>query len=102
MYLIVSWVITALIYPIPAHVAWDPRGFGYQLGFVDFAGSGVVHAAGGLMGLIATLKLGPRQGVFSSSGAYFPVSRSGCACGVCSVCGDVSRQRCMCTVMMAV
>ena len=74
MYLIVSWVITAIIYPIPAHVAWDPRGFGYQMGFVDFAGSGVVHAAGGLMGLIATLKLGPRQGVFSSSGAYFPVS----------------------------
>ncbi len=64
------------MYPVGAHVAWDSRGFGYQLGFVDFAGSGVVHAAGGIMGLIATLQLGPRRGVFSESGAYFPVRSS--------------------------
>ena len=76
LYVVLSIVVTSIVYPIPAHVAWDPRGFGYQLGFVDFAGSGVVHAAGGLMGLMSTMRLGPRTGVFSASGAYFPVRSS--------------------------
>jgi len=34
------------------------------MGALDFAGSGIVHALSGMMGLVGTLVIGPRLGVF--------------------------------------
>ena len=56
-----SLVYTGVIYPICAHWAWN--GFlGSDVGFVDFAGSGVVHMTGGIAALIFSAMLGPRVG----------------------------------------
>ncbi len=60
-YLVFSVVMTALIYPILGHWVWG-GGWLAQLGFLDFAGSTVVHAVGGFSALGAVLVLGPRIG----------------------------------------
>jgi Amt family ammonium transporter len=62
-YLIYSAVITALIYPISGMWQWG-GGWLFQMGFVDFAGSIVVHAVGGFAGLAGAIALGPRIGRF--------------------------------------
>ena len=62
-YLIYSAVITALIYPLSGMWQWG-GGWLSQLGFVDFAGSIVVHAVGGFAGLAGAIALGPRIGRF--------------------------------------
>lgn len=62
-YLLISLVMTAVIYPVVGHWAWG-GGWLADKGFVDFAGSGVVHAVGGVAGLIGTLFLGARKGAF--------------------------------------
>ncbi len=49
-YLVYSIVISAFIYPIYGHWVWG-GGWLSQMGFHDFAGSGVVHALGGFVGL---------------------------------------------------
>lgn len=64
-YLCISLVMTALIYPVVGHWAWG-GGWLASRGFVDFAGSGVVHAVGGIAGLLGTLFLGARKGAFTS------------------------------------
>ncbi|KUK14488.1 MAG: ammonium transporter [Synergistetes bacterium] len=68
-YLIYTLVVTGIIYPIYGHWAWGggwlskiPLG----LGFLDFAGSGVVHALGGFVGLAGALVLGPRYGKYKN------------------------------------
>lgn len=60
-YLIYTAIISALIYPISGMWKWG-GGFLEQLGFVDFAGSIVVHAVGGFAGLAGAILLGPRIG----------------------------------------
>lgn len=62
-YLVYSAVITGLIYPISGMWQWG-GGWLSQLGFVDFAGSVVVHAVGGFAGLAGAIVLGPRIGRF--------------------------------------
>ncbi|MBP7114265.1 MAG: ammonium transporter [Candidatus Peribacteraceae bacterium] len=62
-YLFISLVMTAVIYPIVGHWAWG-GGWLADIGFVDFAGSGVVHTVGGIAGLLGTLFLGARKGAF--------------------------------------
>lgn len=63
-------VMSALIYPIAGHWAWggaaqgEPQGWLARMGFIDFAGSTVVHSVGGWVSLAAVLLLGPRQGRF--------------------------------------
>jgi ammonium transporter, Amt family len=66
-YLVYSVVISALIYPISGHWHWG-GGWIYELGFIDFAGSTIVHAVGGFAGLAAALVLGPRIGKFNKDG----------------------------------
>jgi Amt family ammonium transporter len=66
-YLIYSVVITALIYPISGHWHWG-GGWIAELGFIDFAGSTIVHAVGGFAGLAAAMLLGPRIGKFNRDG----------------------------------
>ncbi len=65
-YLIFSALLTAFIYPISGSWYWplDDNAWLYQLGFVDFAGSSIVHAVGGGAALIAAILVGPRMGKY--------------------------------------
>ena len=67
MYLIVSLVITLLIYPIEGHWTWG-GGWLDELGFHDFAGSAIVHACGGFVALAGAIVLGPRVGKYAKDG----------------------------------
>ena len=66
-YLIYSFIISALIYPIVGHWIWG-GGWLSELNFADFAGSTVVHLTGGLAALIGTIILKPRIGKYNSDG----------------------------------
>ncbi len=70
-FLIFTVVLTGLIYPIEASWQWG-GGFLSGLGFSDFAGSTLVHAAGGWAALAGALILGPRLGRFGSDGRVTP------------------------------
>lgn len=67
-YLIYSAVMTALIYPISGHWLWG-GGWLAERGFVDFAGSTLVHACGGFAALAAAWVLGPRIGKYNKDGS---------------------------------
>jgi Amt family ammonium transporter len=67
-YLMGSAVVTVAIYPIFGSWAWNPNGWLTQLGFIDAAGSTVVHSIGGWVALGAVLAVGPRLGRFSRKG----------------------------------
>ena len=71
-YLIYSVVVTALIYPISGSWAWGSlwNGGGWleDLGFVDFAGSTVVHSCGGWIALGGAIVLGARKGKYNPDG----------------------------------
>ena len=62
-YCIYSAVISALIYPIEAHLIWG-GGWLSQIGFHDIAGSCAIHMVGGISALIGAKILGPRIGKF--------------------------------------
>lgn len=72
-YLIGACVISGLIYPIFGSWAWGAysSGTGWlkELGFIDFAGSTVVHSLGGWCALAGIMVLGPRLGRFGSDGS---------------------------------
>lgn len=66
-YFLYTIAVSALIYPIYAHWVWGGGWLSqlpFGLGHLDFAGSGVVHAMGGFIGLAGALVLGPRFGKF--------------------------------------
>lgn len=65
-YIIVTIVVTAFIYPVFGHWAWDSDGWLNKLGFMDFAGSTVVHSMGAWLGLAGAIVLGPRLGKFKN------------------------------------
>ena len=65
-------VLTAVIYPIQGSWVWG-GGWLSELGFSDFAGSTLVHSAGGWAALTGALILGPRLGKFSSKGRINPI-----------------------------
>ncbi len=58
--LVYSFLSGLIIYPIFGHWVWG-GGWLAELGFVDFAGSSVVHLVGALIGLAGTLMLGKRR-----------------------------------------
>jgi Amt family ammonium transporter len=62
-YLVVSLIITTVIYPISGHWIWG-GGWLSEMGFHDFAGSTVVHSVGGWAGLAGAVMLGPRIGKY--------------------------------------
>ena len=66
-YLIYSFLISALIYPIVGHWVWG-GGWLANMGFADFAGSTVVHTVGGFAALVGTSMLGPREGKYGPDG----------------------------------
>ena len=67
-YLVYSFFITLFIYPIFGSWAWggllDGNGWLEKLGFLDFAGSTVVHSIGGWLALAGAIVLGPRIGKY--------------------------------------
>lgn len=67
VYLVATSVITALIYPVFGSWAWGD-GWLSAIGFVDFAGSTVVHSVGAWAALAAIMVLGPRMGRFGPDG----------------------------------
>ncbi len=100
-YLIMTVLATGIIYPIVGHWAWSSSylskhdtvnqllavtgsvkttGWLSDLGFVDFAGSTIVHSVGGWIALAAVIILGPRIGKYSSAnkgkftGSSFPLA----------------------------
>ena len=74
-YLVLATFVAAITYPLFGHWAWDYAALGdgggsdgwlKELGFVDFAGSTVVHSVGGWVALAAIIILGPRIGRFGA------------------------------------
>jgi Amt family ammonium transporter len=69
-YLILASLVSGLIYPLFGHWAWNgidldvSVGWLEQLGFVDFAGSTVVHSLGGWVSLASLMIIGSRTGRF--------------------------------------
>lgn len=72
-YLGYSFFISAWVYPVIAHWAWSVNGWMsafnttnafLNMGYMDFAGSGVVHMVGGFAGLVGCVLVGPRLGRF--------------------------------------
>lgn len=66
-YLIYSFLISAVVYPIIGHWVWG-GGWLSSMGFMDFAGSTVVHTTGGIAALIGTIMLKPRIGKYGVDG----------------------------------
>ena len=77
-FLIFTIVLTALIYPIQASWKWG-GGFLDGMGFLDFAGSTVVHSVGGWAALMGAIILGPRIGKYDKDGKVTPIPGSNLA-----------------------
>ncbi|OHB39144.1 MAG: hypothetical protein A2Y09_02300 [Planctomycetes bacterium GWA2_39_15] len=71
--------MVGVIYPIFGHWAWgslfypDQSGWLGRLGFIDFAGSTVVHSIGGWFALAGAVVLGPRIGKYNPDGSSNPM-----------------------------
>jgi len=81
-FLLFTFVLTAVIYPLQASWKWG-GGFLDSMGFLDFAGSTVVHSVGGWAALAGVLILGPRIGKYRDGrvvpmpGANLPLATLG-------------------------
>ena len=87
-YLAMTVFATGIIYPIVGHWGWSSsylgeamnKGWLAAIGFVDFAGSTIVHSVGGWIALAGVLILGPRIGKYSEAnkgkftGSSFPLA----------------------------
>ncbi len=71
-FLIFTVLLTGLIYPIQASWKWGGGFLDSQFGFLDFAGSTVVHSVGGWAALAGALVLGPRIGRYTKEGRVVP------------------------------
>lgn len=73
-YMVTAAILSILIYPVFGHWAWgglltgEASGWLEKLGFIDFAGSTVVHSVGGWIALAAILVIGSRIGRFGPGG----------------------------------
>ncbi len=76
-YISYSVFICGLIYPIFGSWAWgglhNGAGWLEGLGFIDFAGSSVVHSVGGWAALAGAIVIGPRLGKYDSNGKIRPI-----------------------------
>jgi Amt family ammonium transporter len=68
-------VMTAFIYPVQGYWKWG-GGWLNEAGFLDFAGSGVVHMAGAAAALAGVLLLGARKGKYGANGQINPIPGS--------------------------
>ena len=60
-------VMTAVIYPVQGYWSWG-GGFLAEIGYSDYAGSGIVHMTGAVAALAGVLMLGPRKGKYGKNG----------------------------------
>ncbi|MCK5830928.1 MAG: ammonium transporter [Methylococcales bacterium] len=65
-------VMTGFIYPLQGYWKWG-GGFLEELGFLDFAGSGVVHLCGATAAVAGVLLLGARKGKYGENGEIYPI-----------------------------
>ncbi len=77
-FLIFTVILTSIIYPLQASWKWG-GGFLDGMGFLDFAGSTVVHSVGGWAALAGAFVLGPRLGKYSADGSINPIQGSNLA-----------------------
>ncbi len=77
-FLMFTIVLTAVIYPVQASWKWG-GGFLDEMGFLDFAGSTVVHSVGGWAALTGAIILGPRIGKYAKDGRVIPIPGSNLA-----------------------
>ena len=71
-FLLFTLILTAFIYPLQASWKWG-GGFLDEMGFLDFAGSTVVHSVGGWAALAGALVLGARAGKYKEDGSVVPM-----------------------------
>lgn len=71
-FLIFVIVLSAVIYPVQASWVWG-GGWLNELGFVDFAGSTLVHSVGGWCALTGAIILGARKGKYTADGKVNPI-----------------------------
>lgn len=99
-YFLMGLFIALIVYPIFGHWAWggglhlkevldktpEVQGWLKRLGFLDFAGSTVVHSIGGWFALVAAIALGPREGRYNKGvinvDGFSPLSRGYAVLGV--------------------
>lgn len=74
-FLVFSVVMTGIIYPVEGYWTWG-KGFIASLGFVDFAGSGIVHMTGAAAAIAGVLLLGARKGKYGPNGQVNPIPGS--------------------------
>eukprot|EP01062_Namystynia_karyoxenos_P079784 TRINITY_DN847_c0_g1_i6.p1 TRINITY_DN847_c0_g1~~TRINITY_DN847_c0_g1_i6.p1 ORF type:complete len:584 (+),score=238.64 TRINITY_DN847_c0_g1_i6:93-1754(+) len=77
-YFVYALFLTTWIYPVVVHWVWSNDGWLSafapvdiklgRIGFIDYAGSGVVHTVGGFAGLMGAIFVGPRLGRFNEAG----------------------------------
>ncbi len=77
-FLVFAVIMTAFIYPMEGSWTWGGKDvFGLynlgDMGFLDFAGSGIVHMAGAAAALAGVLVLGPRKGKYGPNGEVHPI-----------------------------
>ena len=68
-------VLTGFIYPMEGYWTWG-GGFLSEMGFVDFAGSAIVHGAGAAAALDGVILLGSRKGKYGKNGEVYPIPGS--------------------------
>lgn len=73
-YILISIIVTGIIYPISGHWCWgglwgEAGGWLESMGFIDFAGSTVVHSVGAWIALAGAIVLGPRIGKYAPDGS---------------------------------
>lgn len=68
-------VLTGFIYPMEGFWTWG-GGFLSEMGFVDFAGSAIVHGAGAAAALAGVILLGARKGKYGKNGEIYPIPGS--------------------------
>ena len=77
-YLVGSILMGAIIYPVFGHWAWgnlffaDNEPWLASMGFMDFAGSTVVHSVGAWVGLVGAIMVGKRLGRYDAEGHMVP------------------------------
>ena len=85
-YIIFTIFMTAIIYPISGGWQWYGDGAWLaDMGFIDFAGSSIVHAVGGVAALVAAIMVGPRTGKFGKDGSVNAIPGSNLLLGTLGV-----------------
>ena len=65
-YIGVIILMSSLVYPVVGHWVWSGHGWLTNLGFIDFAGSTVVHLTGAVAAFVAAVMVGPRLGKYEN------------------------------------